>query len=311
MKIIIYKDEYKPEWDAFVRESKNGTFLFCRDFIEYHGDRFSDYSLMFYTDNRLIAVMPGHIEDNIYYSHKGLTYGGLIMSAETTAANVVTIFDHLTHTFQHQGIKKIVYKAVPHIYHRLPAEEDLYALFRSKAFISESNISSTILLSERLKYSDSRKNGLKKANKNKLKVEQSDDLPAFWQILSDNLKARYDRQPVHSLAEISYLKEKFPAEIKFFAVSDADMNILGGCLIFEMEKIVHAQYTAATEEGKNKGAIDILIDHIINTAYPHKTYFDYGTSTENGGHYLNESLIYQKEGFGARGIVYNTYTIEL
>lgn len=311
MKIRVYKDDYKPEWDVFVRESKNGTFLFYRNFMEYHSDRFEDYSLMFYIDDCLVAIMPGHIEDKVYYSHRGLTYGGLIMSPETTAANVVTIFDHLTHTFRHQGIKKIVYKAVPHIYDRLPAEEDLYALFRSNAFISESNISSTILLSERLKYSDSRKNGLKKAKKNKLIVEQSDDLATFWQILGDNLKAKYDRQPVHSLAEITYLKEKFPTEIQFFAVSDADGNMLGGCLIFEMEKVVHAQYTAATEEGKNKGAIDVLIDHIINAAYPHKTYFDYGISTENGGHYLNESLIYQKEGFGARGIVYNTYTINL
>lgn len=311
MKIRVYKDDYKPEWDAFVRESKNGTFLFYRDFMEYHSNRFEDYSLMFYIDDRLAAIMPGHIEDKVYYSHRGLTYGGLIMGEETTAANVVTIFDHLTHTFQHQGIKKIVYKAMPHIYHRLPAEEDLYALFRSNAFISESNISSTILLSKRLKYSDSRKNGLKKAKKNKLTVEQSEDLATFWQILGDNLKAKYDKKPVHSLAEITYLKEKFPAEIQFFAVSDADGNMLGGCLLFEMEKVVHAQYTAANEEGKNKGAIDILIDHIINAVYPYKTYFDYGTSTENGGHYLNESLIYQKEGFGARGIVYNTYTINL
>jgi hypothetical protein len=74
---------------------------------------------------------------------------------------------------------------------------------------------------------------------------------------------------------------------------------------------VHAQYVAATEEGKKLGAIDLVIDHIINTAFAHKTYFDYGISTENGGWHLNENLIHQKEGFGARGTVYNIYTIDL
>lgn len=81
--------------------------------------------------------------------------------------------------------------------------------------------------------------------------------------------------------------------------------------MFVTENVVHAQYTAATEEGKKKGAIDLVIDYIINTAYPDKRYFDYGISTENHGLYLNESLLYQKEGFGARGTVYDIYTISL
>lgn len=310
MEIKVYKPEYKENWDAFVDCSKNGTFLHYRDFIEYHGDRFDDYSLMFYIDGELVALMPGHITGKVYYSHQGLTYGGLIMSPQTTASNILNIFEYLTVTLRHQGIRQIVYKAIPHMYHRLPSEEDLYALFRYNAVLSVRNISSTVLLPNELKYSDSRKNGLKKAEKNKLTVLKSDDLSDFWKILENNLSNKYDKTPVHSLAEISNLKEKFPNYIHLFATVDSDNKMLGGCLVFEMENIVHAQYTAATDEGKNMGAIDILIDHIIKV-YSHKTYFDYGTSTENNGLYLNESLIYQKEGFGARGTVYDIYTISL
>ena len=151
---------------------------------------------------------------------------------------------------------------------------------------------------------------MKKSEKKKLTVCESKNLSSFWKILEDNLSSKYDTMPVHSLAEIEYLKEKFPDNIHLFVVSDPDNKMLGGCLIFEMENIVHAQYTAATEEGKSTGAIDALIDHIVKT-YSHKAYFDYGTSTENNGLYLNESLIYQKEGFGARGTVYDTYTMNL
>ncbi|MDR1090831.1 MAG: GNAT family N-acetyltransferase [Prevotella sp.] len=310
MEIKIYKPEYKKAWDAFVDCSKNGTFLHCRDFIEYHGDRFEDYSLMFYIGGELLALMPGHITGKVYYSHQGLTYGGLIMSPETTTSDVLTIFEYLTVTLRHQGIKQIVYKAIPHMYHRLPSEEDLYALFRYNAVLSVRNISSTILLPNEIKYSASRKNGLKKAEKNRLTVLESGNFSSFWKILEDNLSSKYDKTPVHSLAEITYIKEKFQDNIHLYTVADPDNKISGGCLIFEMENIVHAQYTAATGEGKGMGVIDLLIDHIIRT-YSHKTYFDYGISTENNGLYLNENLIYQKEGFGARGTVYDIYTINL
>ncbi|MDR1502150.1 MAG: GNAT family N-acetyltransferase [Prevotella sp.] len=312
MKIKLYSSEYKDAWDKFVRTSKNGTFLFYRDFIEYHADRFRDYSLMFYLNDVLVALMPGHMEDRIFYSHKGLTYGGLIMGDKTTAANVLSIFEYLTTTFRHQGIRKIIYKAVPHIYHIRPAEEDLYALFRYKATLTSCNISSTLLLADRTKFSDLRKRGVKKAQKNNLAVKKTTDYSGFWQILSRNLKDKYETEPVHSLAEINYLKSKFPRNIHLFTVGNTDSSsIIGGCLVFETERVAHVQYVAATEEGKRLGAIDLVIDHIINTAFAHKTYFDYGTSTENGGWHLNENLIHQKEGFGTRGTVYNIYTIDL
>ncbi|NDV94666.1 GNAT family N-acetyltransferase [Dysgonomonas sp. 521] len=311
MEIKIYTSGVKTEWDNFVRESKNGTFLFYRDFIEYHGNRFNDYSLLFYEKGKLVALMPGHIEDKVFYSHRGLTYGGLIMNAETKAKDILSAFEYLTVTFRHQGIKKIVYKAIPHIYHSQPAEEDLYALFRYKASITASNISSAIYLPERIKYSELRRRGVKKAAKNGLTVSRSEDYEAFWPILSANLLERYDKQPVHTLDEITYLNSKFPDNIHLFTVQDTQNKVIAGCLIFETHQVAHIQYIAASDAGKAQGATDLLVDHIVNTAYPGKKYFDYGVSTENGGEYLNESLIHQKEGFGARGIVYNTYTINL
>lgn len=311
MEIKIYTDNHKEEWDSFVKNSKNGTFLICRDFMEYHSDRFPDHSLLFYNDNKLSAIMPGHICNKVFSSHSGLTYGGLIMSTETKALDVLNMFEHLTVTLRNQGIKKIIYKAIPHIYHKSPAEEDLYALFRYNARLSERHIASTILLSKQITYSSSRKNGLKKTKKEGLYVKGSNDLETFWAILNNNLQAKYNKQSVHTLSEISYLKNKFPESICLYAAFDSDNKMLGGCLTFEMPQIIHAQYTAATPEGKNTGAIDLIIDHIIDAARQNKVYFDYGTSTENEGLYLNENLIYQKEGFGARGIIYDTYTIDL
>ena len=72
----IYNDSYKSEWDSFISVSKNSTFLFKRDFMDYHSDKFKDNSLLIYKNSKLVALFPLNIADGKVYSHQGLTYGG-------------------------------------------------------------------------------------------------------------------------------------------------------------------------------------------------------------------------------------------
>lgn len=312
MRIEVYNHTYKKQWDDFVKKSKNGTFLFFRDFIEYHGEKFKEYSLMFFIEDELVALMPGHIENKVFYTHKGLTYGGLVMSITITAEVVLKIFEYLIFTFKQQGIEKIIYKAVPHIYHSYPAEEDLYALFRFGAAVTERNISSAIQLPKSIEYSRTRKSGIKKSISENVSVEYSSNFEDFWKILETNLQTKYNSTPVHTKEEIVYLKDKFPKNIHLYVAKDNDGLVQGGCLLFETDKLVHVQYSSATAKGKSIGVMDCLIDFVINIyTQKGKTYFDYGTSNENNGLYLNEKLIYQKEGFGARGIIYDIYVVKI
>ena len=46
--------------------------------MEYHNDRFEDFSLMVYKNGKLIALLPANKKDNIVYSHQGLSYGGVV-----------------------------------------------------------------------------------------------------------------------------------------------------------------------------------------------------------------------------------------
>lgn len=312
MDIRRYDTSYKLEWDTFVRSSKNGTFLLCRDYMDYHSSRFVDHSYLFYDNGKLVALIPANEKDGTFYSHQGLTYGGLIMNRElTTATQVLLIFELLFDTLRKEGFVRFIYKAIPHIYHKSPAEEDLYALFRNKAVLAERYISSALLLSETTKYSRTRNNGLKKAANKGLSVFQSDDFPVFWDILKLNLNNRYGKDPVHSLSEIQLLNSKFPDEIVLYAVFDTEGNMLAGTVVFLTDMVVHLQYTAATDQGKKCGAIDLLVDYIIREVGQGKSYFDYGHSNEDHGWSLNDRLIYQKEGFGARAIVYDIYTADL
>jgi hypothetical protein len=47
----------------------------------------------------------------------------------------------------------------------------------------------------------------------------------------------------------------------------------------------------------------------MNEKYCNISIFDFGISTENSGFFLNEGLLFQKESFGGRAIVYETYKL--
>ena len=305
-----YSAELQAEWDSFVDSSRNGTFLHKRGYMEYHAHRFADHSLMFYLDEELIAIMPAHIKDSTLCSHNGLTYGGLLLPCGTTTDTVLSIFNMLQeYLLEYSIATSIIYKPTPHIYHSYPCEEDLYALFRNGATLTERKVSSAIPLSSPLPISGRRK--LTGKTKSNLHIVEDGDLAEFWSILSNRLQDKYDTAPVHSIEEITLLKSRFPENIKLFCVADNDGNTLGGVVLFVTEKVVHMQYSATTAEGRRLSALDYLYEELINNRFAGKEYFDFGISVEDGGRYLNSGLIAYKERLGGRAIVYDTYTIDL
>ena len=302
-----YTPDKADEWNQFVAKSKNGTFLFDRRFMDYHADRFEDASLMFYRHNSLYALLPANLKDGVLISHGGLTYGGLVMSSRCSAKGVQEVFAAMNAFLAGMGVRRVVYKAVPWIYHQVPAEEDLYALTsicHAKLIIRD--ISSAILNDRPVRFSESRKSGLRKALRKGLTVRESEDFAVFWQILNDNLSAKYGVHPVHSVAELELLHARFPQAVRLYMVYDGETP-LGGTLLFLTPQVLHTQYISATSEGKAVGAIDLLFDHLINDVYKDYCFIDFGKSTVSDGADLNEQLIFQKEGFGARAVCYDTY----
>lgn len=311
LRILKYSPEMKRDWDEFIDRSKNGTFLLRRDYMGYHSDRFSDHSLLFMKGNAIQAVMPACRVGDSLVSHAGLTYGGYIMSRKTTTEDTLRFFVMLRDLLHSEGFRELRYKPVPHIYHSIPAEEDLYALFRLEAKLEARNVSATIYSADRIPFRDIRKSGIRKARQLDITVDESLDFSSFWGILSNNLKSKYSASPVHSVEEMTGLAHRFPDNIKLYMSFSKNGEPLGGTVLFITPLVVHTQYISATSEGKNSGALDILFDYLANNKYSTHRYFDFGTSNEDGGHFLNESLIYQKEGFGARAVCYDTYSIEI
>lgn len=310
IEILLYETKYKEIWDEFIIGAKNSHFMFCRDYMEYHSDRFTDYSLMFMVDNKLLAVLPANIDESIVCSHQGLSFGGIISNSKMTVPLMLNIFSKLIEYLRIEGIKTLIYKAIPYIYSTLPAQEDLFALNINNARLFRVDTSSTIDLFNKIDFSSRRKRGVKKAIKNGCKVIESNDYGEFYSLLTSMLVQTHNTKATHSLSEIECLVKNFSDRIKLYATYDDD-EMCAGVLVFEMNHWAHAQYIVSSEKGKSCGALDLLFFELINTIYDKKRFFDFGISTESQGKILNTGLIAQKEEFGARSIIHNFFELSI
>jgi len=159
-------------------------------------------------------------------------------------------------------------------------------------------------------YSRDRIQGRKRGEKFKLTIEESSSFKEFWNsILIPNLKNKHNVSPVHSLKEIIRLNNLFPKNIRQFNVYSND-KIVAGTTIFETKTTAHVQYISANTEKNKLGSLDYLFTYLIEEVFNTKDYFDFGNSNENNGEFVNQGLLYWKEGFGARSITQDFYEIK-
>lgn len=315
IEIKKYIPECEWEWNDFVRCSRNGTFLLQRGYMDYHADRFEDSSLMFYDEkNRLIGLLPACRQGDKLVSHAGLTYGGFVIPMfRVGAVEVMEMLQGALAYCRKCGLRQFMYKSIPHIYHQCPSEEDVYALFRAGAKIEAVNIASTIDVSDgraiRLKFDATNRRHLRKAYDAGISASVSEDYASFWEMLSERLAERYDAKPVHTLSEIQRLATAFPENIKLVMSHDAAGEPLAGSVVFITDTCVHLQYIATNEAGRKAAAFTTVMDYIANNIVDKHCWIDMGTCNEDGGRYLNESLLDQKNRLGGRGIAYVTYSL--
>lgn len=302
-----YTAEDKQLWDSYVGKARNATFLFMRDYMDYHADRFRDHSLLFFVGHRLHSIMPAHEDGKLFATHMGLTYGGLIVGFDVTTADVVQLFVELNDYLRRQGFSRVVYKPVPWVYHRLPAEEDLYAMFwKCNARLLQRMSGTVIDLQAHLPWRKDHRRRLKNATQAGLRVVADDRLEPFWTVLEENLRQRFGAKPVHSLQEILLLKSRFPQLIKQYNAYVGDM-LVGGITFYVMGHVLHGQYSATNDVGKECGAMEAIYQQVIDSDFAYCRFLDFGTSNEQGGLVLNEGLIAHKEGYGGRTVCYDTY----
>lgn len=310
IKIIPYSSDKKEIWDTFVRSSKNGIFMFERGFMDYHSDRFKDNSLMFYENGELLAVLPASLHGDELRSHGGLTYGGFITNDKMKQHHMNDCFEELTAYMRENNLSKLVYKLIPHIYHKQSAEEDLYSLYGIGAKLLKIEPSTTVLLKNPLKMPKGRKAQVSRAKREGVEIKESDDFENFIELENSILSEHHNTKAVHTAEELKLLKSRFNEKIQLW-IAEYQGQMIAGTLLFVYDDVVHTQYMAANDTAREIGALDLLIKTLMDKFSESHTYFDFGISSEDMGTFLNEGLIAQKEGFGGRTTIYQTWEINL
>jgi Acetyltransferase (GNAT) domain len=304
-----YTSEHKQIWDEMIANGRNGVFLFFRDYMEYHSDRFQDASALFFEGNRLLAVLPANRSGDQVVSHAGLTFGGVISRHNLGASAMLELFDVLLAWLRGQGVSTLLYKPVPHIYHRMPAEEDLYALFRSGARLVRRDLSSTLDMRCRAPMDRLRRRQLKRG-KDAFVVRECRDYGKFMDLVRSGLTTKYNVVPTHTKEDMELLAGRFPQNIRLFGAYRGE-QLRAGALVYEGTNVAHVQYGAGADDAKREGALECIYDELLERRYATIRYFDWGISTEQAGRRLNPSLVQNKEGYGARGIAYDLYQLDL
>lgn len=305
-----YTKENRLAWDTFISGAKNATFLFARDFMEYHSDRFTDYSLLVYKDDLLYAVLPANIVGDKLYSHKGLTYGSLVLSKSAKLLYTFEAFKALLAFLNAKAISTLELRNIPTFYNTMPSDELSYFLFKANATLIKRDALMVIDTSTKIKFQKNRREGINKAKRNGLTIAVEHNFEGFWnEILIPNLQQKHGIAPVHSLEEIQLLAAKFPDHIKQVNVYK-DNVIVAGTTLFLTKTTIHPQYVSGNSDKNAFGSLDLAYDYIINHFDSSKRYFDFNISSEENGTALNSGLIFWKESCGARTFVADNYLID-
>lgn len=292
-------------WDALVGRSRNGNLLHRRGYMDYHADRFVDSSLVIERHGQLAAVFPANIKNQTVTSHGGLTYAGLITGRALRAESTLALFEQIGRHYRALGVERVIYKAVPHVFHAYPAEEDLYALHRLGARLHWRDLSSVIALQEGFRFTPGRRRAVDKAKRAGLELQPGTDLEGFHRLLCDALR-KHDTVPTHSLAEMRLLQSRFPQQIVLHEARREGV-LLAGVLVYDFGRAVHTQYLAASAEGRRVDALSLLLAQLLEHTYATRLHFSFGISTERQGRALNGGLVAQKEYFGARAVAHDIY----
>lgn len=298
-------------WNDFISQATNATFLFDRNFMEYHADRFQDFSLLVFEEDILQAVVPANCKDNQIFSHQGLTYGDFVFRNEFPIGQIEAVLSETFSFLQSQGFVKFEIKAMLPFYAPDFHAEIQQVLSDKQAKITAQKMNLAIDFRTEYSISKSKLKHYRRLQSEGLVVKKEADCTIFWQeVLEPLLLEKYQTKPLHSLAEINSLQSKFPNHIEQYNLY-RDGKILAGITLFKTATVIKSQYGATTENGKKFRALDYLFLYLIDSFKADYDYFDMGTVDDNSELGYNEGLLNQKKELGCSVYSQNIFQIAL
>lgn len=320
MSIVVteYTATKKTEWDAFVRQSNNGTLFHLQDFLAYHPeDRFMFHHLMFYRDNKLLCVLPGGKKGRSFISPTGASYGGFVTRPFTNYTTMESIVQSFISHCKDMEIENIHITPPMQIYNSIFDEVVEYALLYNKFTCSNSLYSSIIDLSRIRSRADLAKTPrycVNKAERAGVQIMESDNYSQAYDMLVEN-KKKFQTTPTHSLEELIYLHNHFPQSIKLFLACHERKPIAGQWIFLTNSNCALIFYSMHLYEYRNLYSLNLLLEHVIKwVGEKGFRYLDYGVSADtfhSDPMEPSRSLVRFKESVGCTGCLRKTYTLTL
>ena len=322
-RIELYEKKYEQLWDDFVlNKSINGTFLQSRSFLNYHPeDRFEDCSLLIFNQkDNLAAVIPACKDPKdpaCFFSHKGSTYGGIIIDKKHYSGNsLLEIIEVFEQYLKEHRFTSVYLKITPDILSiESPALLE-YLLYYKKyqqyselnTYIDLENYDEDILSN----FNQAKRRNINNCIKENLKcrkIYSDNEIIIMHTIIKDNLR-KYGVEPVHTAEELRKLKNIYiPNNIDFF-VSHIENNFNAAIVVFYFPKTktIHTQYLCSKEEFAKLSPMSFMYySMIVEAKKRNYKRISWGVSTEDFGHYLNQGLLKNKESYGSTYSINKTF----
>jgi hypothetical protein len=319
MEMIQYTTAWKEKWDAFVRNSNNGTMFHLQKFFDYHAPgKFTFHHLMIVDQGNIVAVLPGELKEGFFESPIGASYGSIV-TRDIRFSQAMDLISILLEYASNHNIREIRLTSAPLIYENCPNQNLDFAMLWQGFSYETHYISSAIRLNPDRdiipRFQTTVRYNIRKSLRDKdIRLEINEKYDEFYPILQENL-AKHNATPTHSFEDLLKLKSLMPENLKLFMVYYKNRPI-GGSLMFYCNRNVSLcfynmmRYEYARQKPIHRLMYEVVKD-VIERGY---RYVDIGVSQDTSAENPmtpNFSLIEFKETFDAKTIMRNTFYIKL
>lgn len=280
--------------------------------MEYHAERFIDYSLLCYKDQNLVAICPAHKVGEELKSHLGLTYGGVLWSSDVNFIESIELANALKKFIRGEGFITFGIKGIPEFYLNQELKNMSIKLYSGSTLDGFESVFA-IDYSQQLSIHKTKLKHYRKGHEKGFRIECTSNFSTFWnEVLIPRLQSKHGVKPVHSLEEIELLASRFPAKILQYNIR-LGSHILAGITVFDKGEVIKSQYGATTKQGEKYRALEYLFLHLIYKYQAEgRSYFSMGTAGDRRfPEGINPGLKKQKEELGCSEYRQQFYTFRL
>jgi hypothetical protein len=314
MEISRFTEKDHRQWETFVQRANNGTIFHTLKFLSYHpAKRFKECHLLIKERDNILGLFPAVEEEKTIISHKGASYGGIVLKTDLGIHRICLIVEHLVNEIRNRGYREIILTPPPLVYQLQPDQYLDFALLKNGFCYRKREITAVISLDRGeplLHFHPDARRSTRKALREGVRIRLSADFETFYNILEHNLGMRHNVSPTHTIGELMKLKSLFPDEILLFAAYLKE-KMIGGMVVFITNpRVMLAFYISHDDKHQSYRPVNLLFYEVINWGRNRGfRYLDLGTFTLNME--PNWGLGRFKENFNARGFLRDTYELQL